>query len=98
MKQLPTIAIIGPGKVGTSLGILAAQAGYSVVAVGGHRKESTATAAQRIGKNVRPCDTEEAAKSAEMVFLSLPDDTIEKICSELSQKNKFIEGAIVVHC
>jgi predicted short-subunit dehydrogenase-like oxidoreductase (DUF2520 family) len=98
MKQLPTIAIIGPGKVGTSLGILAARAGYSVVAVGGHRKESTATAARRIGKNVRPCDTAEAAKDAEMVFLTLPDDIIEKICSELAQKNQFTKGAIVVHC
>ena len=98
MKQLPTIAIIGPGKVGTSLGILAARAGYSVVAVGGHRKESTATAARRIGKHVRACDTIDAAKSAEMVFLTLPDDIIEKICSELAQKNKFTKGAIVVHC
>lgn len=98
MKQLPTIAIIGPGKLGTSLGILAAKAGYSVVAVGGHRKESTAAAAGRIGKHVHAYDTRDAAKSAEMVFLCLPDDIIEKVCIELAQKNKFIEGAIVVHC
>jgi predicted short-subunit dehydrogenase-like oxidoreductase (DUF2520 family) len=33
-----------------------------------------------------------------MVLLCLPDDIIEKVCSELAQKNKFIKGAIVVHC
>jgi len=98
MNRLPTIAVIGPGKVGTSLGILAGQAGYSVVAVGGRRKESTTIAARRIGKDVRPYDATDAAKSAEMVFLCLPDDIIEKVCGELAEKNRFIEGAIVVHC
>ena len=98
MKQPPTIAIIGPGKVGTSLGILAARAGYPVVAVGGHHKETAAEAARRIGKNVRPCSTAEAAKSAEIVFLTLPDDAIENVCTELAQKNQFTKGSIVVHC
>ena len=46
MNKLPSIAIIGPGRVGTSLGVLAWRAGYSVVAVGGRRKESTTTAAR----------------------------------------------------
>ena len=98
MNQLPNIAIIGPGKVGTSLGVLAARAGYSVVAVGGRRKESTAAAARRIGKHVYAYDTTDAAKSAELVLLCLPDDVIEEVCRKLAQENKFIKGAIVVHC
>ena len=98
MNQLPSIAIIGPGRVGTSLGVLAARAGYSVVAVGGRRKESTTTAARRIGKHVCAYDTIDAAKSAEMVLLCLPDDLIEQVCEKLAQENKFIKGAIVVHC
>ena len=98
MNQLPSIAIIGPGRVGTSLGVLAARAGYSVVAVGGRRKESTTTAARRIGEHVCAYDTIDAAKSAEMVLLCLPDDLIEQICEKLAQENKFIKGAIVVHC
>lgn len=56
MNKLPTLAIIGPGKVGTSIGMLAARAGYSVAAVGGRHKESTITAARQIDKNVRACD------------------------------------------
>ena len=98
MNQLPSIAIIGPGRVGTSLGVLAGRAGYSVVAVGGRRKESTTTAARRIGKHVCAYDTIDAAKSAEMVLLCLPDDLIERICEKLARENKFIKGAIVVHC
>jgi len=98
MNQLPSIAIIGPGRVGTSLGVLAGRAGYSVVAVGGRRRESTTIAARRIGKHVCAYDTIDAAKSAEMILLCLPDDVIEEVCKKLAQENKFIKGAIVVHC
>jgi len=98
MNKLPALAIIGPGKVGTSIGILAARAGYPVAAVGGRHKERTIEAARQIGKNVCACDIAGAAKSAQMVLLCLPDDIIEKVCSELAQKNKFIKGAVVVHC
>lgn len=94
----PTLAIIGPGKVGTSLGILATRAGYPIVAVGGRHKKNTTKAARLIGKDVYACDITEAAKSAEIVLLCLPDDAIEKVCEELARKNKFLEGAIIAHC
>lgn len=97
MNRLPTLAIIGPGKVGTSIGILAARAGYPVV-VGGRRNEATVTAARRIGKDVCACDIAEAAKSAKIVLLCLPDDVIEGVCKKLAQQDRFIEAAIVVHC
>jgi predicted short-subunit dehydrogenase-like oxidoreductase (DUF2520 family) len=98
MNKLPTIAIIGPGKVGTSIGILAVRAGYPVVAVGGRHKESTIAAARQIGKDVRACDIATAAKSAQIVLLCLPDDIIEEVCTELAKQNRFIETAIVAHC
>jgi len=97
MSKLPTLAIIGPGRVGTSIGILAARAGYGVVAVGGRCRDSTVTAARRIGKDVRACDMADAAKSAKMILLCLPDDAIETVCKELAQQNKFTKGAVVAH-
>jgi len=98
MNQLPTIAIIGPGRVGTSIGILAAQAGYSVAAVGGRRKADTVAAARRIGKDVCACDIAEAGQLAQIILLCLPDDAIEQVCEKLALENKFTKGAIVVHC
>ena len=38
MSNLPTLAIIGPGKVGTFIGIFAARAEYPVAAVGGQQR------------------------------------------------------------
>jgi len=98
MNNLPTLAIIGPGKVGISMGILIARAGYPVVAVGGRRKASTAVAAQRIGRDVRAYDITEAAQLAQIVLLCVPDDVIEDVCTKLAQQKKFATGAIVVHC
>lgn len=98
MKELPTVAIIGPGRVGTSLGIFAARAGYRVVAVGGRHEESTRQAAGRIDKGVRACDMGEAAQLAQMVLLCVPDDAIEDVCGELAEQKSFVKGAVVVHC
>jgi len=96
--DLPTIAIIGPGKVGTSIGILASRAGYQVAAVGGRNKERTSAAAKRIGNDVRACSISEAAKKARIVLLSVTDDAIENICVRLAEQKKFKQKAVVVHC
>jgi len=98
MNKLPTLTIIGPGKVGSSIGILAARAGYRVIAVGGRKKNRAVAAARRIGKDVRACDIAEAAQSAQIVLLCVPDDAIEDVCAKLAQQKKFATGAIIVHC
>ncbi len=98
MNTLPTLAIIGPGKVGTFIGILAARAEYPVVAVIGRHKASTTAAAQRIGKDVRTCDIAEVAQLAQIVLIYVPDDAIEDVCTKLAQQKKFATGAIVLHC
>ena len=98
MIDFPILSIIGPGRVGTAIGVLAAQAGYSVAAVGGRHKERTTQAAQRIGKNVRACTMPEAAKSANLVFITVSDDAIEQVCSEIASQNAFNQNSIVIHC
>jgi len=96
--DLSTIAIIGPGKVGTSIGILASRAGYRIAAIGGRNKGRTITAAKRIGNDVRTCSISEAAKKAHIVLLSVTDDVIEDICVRLAEQKNFKQKAVVVHC
>jgi len=98
MVDLPTIAIIGPGKVGTSIGILASRAGYQIAAVGGRNKERTSAAAKLIGNAARACSISEAASLAQMVLLSVTDDAIEDVCVRLAEQRKFKQKAVVVHC
>ena len=98
ISEKPTIAIIGPGRVGTSLGILAARAGYTVAAVGGRDKQRALEAAERIGDGVCAGGIAEAAQSAQMVLLCVPDDAIEDVCEDMAQQKCFAAGTVVVHC
>jgi len=95
--MVPDIAIVGGGKVGTAVGILAARAGLNVVAVGGRNADATQEAAKRIGADGRACSAAEAARAGGLVLLTVPDDAIEAVCRDLAEANAFAEGAIVAH-
>ena len=98
MRISPTLAIIGPGRTGTAIGVLAARSGYPVTAVGGRQWDRTVAAARRIGEHVHPCSMRDAAKSAGVVLITVSDDAIEQVCDELAARNAFREGAIIAHC
>ena len=98
MPTLPDIAIVGGGKVGTAVGILAVRAGLHVVAVGGRNADTTRAAAGRIGPGVRACPVDEAAGAGGLVLLTVPDDAIETVCRDLAEVNAFADGAVVAHC
>jgi predicted short-subunit dehydrogenase-like oxidoreductase (DUF2520 family) len=102
--HLPTIAIIGPGKVGTSLAILASKAGYAVAAIGGRNYSKCVEAAQRVnqasrvhGNKTKAASITEAAGSAELVFLTVNDDAIGELCQNLAKNKHFKPGTIVAH-
>ena len=98
MPNIPDIAIIGPGKVGTALGMLAARAAVRIVAVGGRHTAMTHAAAARIGPRIWDCSVHEAAASGKLILLTVSDDAIESICNELAEAKVFPKGSIVAHC
>lgn len=98
MAQLTDIAIIGPGKVGTALGVLSAEAGIRVTAVGARRLDQARAAARRIGGDVRPCSPIEAAAAAPMVLLTVSDVGIQMLCDELAAAGAWAPRTAVAHC
>jgi predicted short-subunit dehydrogenase-like oxidoreductase (DUF2520 family) len=98
MNKLPDIAIVGPGKVGTAIGVLASKAGWTVAAVGGRHPERTAEAAAVIGPCARACTPIQAAGAAGLVLLTVSDDAIAAVCQELTDASAFRAGAVVAHC
>jgi predicted short-subunit dehydrogenase-like oxidoreductase (DUF2520 family) len=89
------ISVIGPGKVGTALGVLAARSGLRV-AVGGRRREAADAAAEIIQAGCRPCTPPEAAAASSLVLLTVSDAAIQTVCEELAEA--FGAGAVVAHC
>jgi predicted short-subunit dehydrogenase-like oxidoreductase (DUF2520 family) len=97
-RERPSIAIVGAGKVGTAVGVLAVRAGYRVSAVAGRDRNRTEKAAERIGAEVPVLSPREAAGRAELVLLAVPDDAIEACCRELVAADAFARGSLVAHC
>ncbi len=92
------IAIIGPGKVGTAIGILAARAGWCVKAVGGRDLTRAESAALAISPETRGVSLSEAASGAGLVLLTVSDDAINSVCDELASAGALTKGSIVAHC
>ncbi|MGC9454752.1 MAG: Rossmann-like and DUF2520 domain-containing protein [Phycisphaerae bacterium] len=97
MKRTSDIAIVGPGKVGTALGVLALRAGWSVGGVAGGGPGRAAAAAGTIG-STRDGSPVDVASSARLVLLTVPDDAIRRVCDDLSSAGAFDDGVVVAHC
>jgi predicted short-subunit dehydrogenase-like oxidoreductase (DUF2520 family) len=92
-----TVAIIGAGRVGTSVGYLLAKAGYAVVAVAARTAASAEKAAVFIGAGEPTTDVVKAASKADIVFITTPDGAIKNSCDKLAAGGGLKAGSLVVH-
>jgi len=92
-----TVAIVGAGRVGSSIGFLLKQAGYTVTAVAARTSASTEKARAFIGSGKATTDVVQAASTAATVFITTPDGAITNACDEIARGSGFKPGALVVH-
>ncbi len=97
-RSAASVAIVGAGKVGTALGVLARRHGLRVTAITSRSLQSARIAARRIGGEVEVCRLEEVPRYATLILLTVPDDTIESLCETLCRGAVFQPGSVVVHC
>ncbi|MCK4625673.1 MAG: DUF2520 domain-containing protein [Phycisphaerae bacterium] len=98
MDEKLDIVIIGPGKVGMALGILAGRAGWRVVGIGARDGGKARAAAEAVGEDVRAGNLEEIAPLGQLVLLTVSDDAIGPVCRSLAEAGCFAAGAVVAHC
>jgi len=88
------LGFIGAGTVGTAIATRLSAKGYPVVAVYSRSR----TSAERLAQAVDSClvldSGQELADTAELVFITTPDDAIASVASAL----KWRAGQSVVHC
>jgi len=92
-----TVAIIGAGRVGSSVGYLLAKAGYAVVAVAARTAASTEKASAFIGAGEPITDVVKAASKADIIFITTPDGAIKNICDKIASGGGLHAGSLVVH-
>jgi predicted short-subunit dehydrogenase-like oxidoreductase (DUF2520 family) len=88
------IGFIGAGTVGTALAVRLAGRGYPVVAVSSRSRAS----ARRLAQTIKGCqvfdNNQAVADSAELIFITTPDDAIARVAAEV----RWHPGRSVVHC
>ncbi len=95
-SQLPgALALVGPGRAGTTLAVALVARGWTPVAVAGRRPDapSTRAAAARLGVPAVPVD--QAGRDADLVLVATPDAAIADTALELAPGLR--PGALVVH-
>ena len=95
MKE--TVAIIGAGRVGSSVGYLLTRAGYTVTAVAARSAASAEKAAAFIGAGEPTTDVIQAASQAGIIFITTPDRVIREVCGTIAGSGALKSGALVIH-
>ena len=95
--NIKTVAIIGAGRVGSSVGYLLKRAGYPVNAVAARTTASAIRASSFIGSGKPATDVVKAAAGADLVFITTPDRVIKEVCDKIAAASGFRPGALVIH-
>ncbi|MFH2092586.1 MAG: Rossmann-like and DUF2520 domain-containing protein [Pseudomonadota bacterium] len=96
-KQNKKFAVIGCGRLGISLAVFLSKKGFIAHGFSSKSMASAQKAMEFAGSGAvfkQPC---EAVKSADIVFLTTPDTTIEPVCEMIAQHKGFSSRQTVFH-
>jgi predicted short-subunit dehydrogenase-like oxidoreductase (DUF2520 family) len=94
----PSFAIVGCGKVGTSLGWFLSKRGYPLMGVAARRHETAEAASKLVGTDRFSDKAWEITSESDIVFITTPDGAIADTCREIAEHGAFKENAVVLHC
>jgi predicted short-subunit dehydrogenase-like oxidoreductase (DUF2520 family) len=94
----PSFAIVGCGRVGTALAKYLSEAGYVPAGFASKSLSSAKRTAAVAGSGNFTDKTWEAARNADIVFITTPDGAIKEACEKIAAKKGFNPGSVVLHC
>ena len=94
-QQQRTVALIGPGRAGTTIALGLVELGWTTVAVAGRAPDAASTASAAACLSTRAALVTEVAQGAALVIVATPDRAIEQALS--SAEPSIEPGALVVH-
>ena len=98
MAARPQVAIVGPGKVGATLALELARAGYVIREVISRNGNSSLQKAAGLARRVRAraATIEQASWDANIVWLCVPDGSIAAVARDLAPRTRW-SGKVVFH-
>ena len=96
MDMARRVSVIGAGKVGTAVASVLLSHGYKVIKVCDLNGQNLERAARLTGAEAT-FDCIQAAKDAEIVMITTPDDSIEGVCLNVAESDLDVTGKIFIH-
>jgi predicted short-subunit dehydrogenase-like oxidoreductase (DUF2520 family) len=90
-----TVALVGPGRAGTTIALGLVELGYEVVGVAGRAPDAASTTAAAACLSTRPMLVSEAGRNAAVVIIATPDRAIEQVAATVAPSLE--PNALVVH-
>jgi len=90
------VAIIGAGRLGTSLGRELAKKGYPILWIADRKPAAARESRRIIGQGRATADAARAAEAG-IIFLSVPDEEIERTARALAKTAAAWRGKVVLH-
>jgi predicted short-subunit dehydrogenase-like oxidoreductase (DUF2520 family) len=91
------VNLIGPGRVGQALAASLLQtSSYSLMGIYHPNIEQAKKITQQLKQGI-PCDTLAALPTADITFITTPDDTIPSLCTQLSNEATLKPESIIAH-
>jgi len=92
------IAIIGAGRLGTSLGFSLSKIGFAITGISCQTQKSAEESQKIIGDGMASTDHSLTAKLGNILFITVPDDAIEKVALNLARSDVSWKKKHVFHC
>jgi len=92
-----TIGLVGAGAVGPAIALRLIQAGWSVATVASSRLERAQNVASMVGAGCATTENPEAARSADLLLLAVPDREIAGVAAEIATAGVVRGGTLVLH-
>jgi predicted short-subunit dehydrogenase-like oxidoreductase (DUF2520 family) len=94
----PSLAIIGAGKLGSTLALALTQKGYRLSGLSDSDPARLEETARAVKPAVSDSDSWAATRGAEIVILAVPDDSIKAVSDHLASRQALAKGQILCHC
>jgi len=92
-----SVGIVGAGRVGAPIGAALERAGHRVVGASAVSEDSISRIESLLPGTPR-LEVEDVVRQSELVFLTVPDDSLVELARGLAAVGAFRPGQIVVHC
>lgn len=94
----PSIALIGPGRLGQAVTSLLCQQGYPITAIVGRDRQRTAEAARFIGAELMATTNLNRCAPADIILIATADDQLATTAAQLSETVTLRKTTLLVHC